>query len=223
MAATCDWNRRVRCCGGISNPSASARVLLAIHYDTVFGPEHCFQQCTRLSDTSLRGPGVADAKGGIVVLRYALQALLKYQIHGEVGWTVVLNPDEELGSPNSSTYLRDLASEFEFGLLFEPALPTGALVSQRKGSGNFTAVVRGRAAHAGRHFEDGRNALAEISRLAAALDALNGLREGTTINIGHITGGGPVNIVPELAVTTKRAGARQCVSQVVRGSNSAAY
>ncbi len=181
-------------------PQSQRRVLLAIHYDTVFGPSHDFQQCQQVSETQLRGPGVADAKGGIVVLRYALQAIIKFALADELGWTVVLNPDEELGSPSSATYFQDLAPEFDFGLLFEPALPSGTLVSQRKGSGNFTVVVHGRSAHAGRHFEEGRNALAEASRLAAALDSLNGLRDGTTINIGHISGGGPVNIVPDLGI-----------------------
>lgn len=181
-------------------PRSQRRVLLAIHYDTVFDADHDFQNCVRVNDDQLRGPGVADAKGGIVVIRYCLQALIKFQLASALGWTVVLNPDEELGSPSSASYFRDIAQDFDFGILFEPALPNGGLVSQRKGSGNFTIVMRGRSAHAGRHFEDGRNAIAELSRLLVALDALNGRRSETTINIGQVTGGGPVNIVPDLAV-----------------------
>jgi glutamate carboxypeptidase len=78
------------------------RVLLAIHYDTVFGPDSEFQKCIRVDDQRLNGPGVADAKGGIVVLRYALQALLKHALVPDLGWTLILNPDEELGSPSSA-------------------------------------------------------------------------------------------------------------------------
>jgi glutamate carboxypeptidase len=181
-------------------PECSRRVLLAIHYDTVFEADSPFQQCERLNANRLRGPGVADAKGGIVVLRFALQALLRYQLAPDLGWTVLLNPDEEIGSPSSAPVFREFAPEFDFGLLFEPALANGGLVSQRKGSGNFTVIVRGRSSHAGRHFEAGRNALAELSRIVAALDGLNGSRAGTTINVGCMKGGGAVNVVPDFGI-----------------------
>lgn len=181
-------------------PQAKRRVLLAIHYDTVFGEQHAFQNCERLSEDRLQGPGVADAKGGIVVMVYALRALCQFDLVGDLGWTLVLNPDEELGSPSSTGELHRIAPEFDFGLLFEPALPSGELVSSRKGSGNFDLVVRGKAAHAGRHFEDGRNALALLSRLLVRLDGLNGQRDGVTLNVGYVHGGGAVNIVPDLAV-----------------------
>ncbi len=180
-------------------PQASRRVLLMIHYDTVFGALHEFQSCEMLSSTLLRGPGVADAKGGIIVLRYALQALLKFGLAAELGWTVLLNPDEEVGSHSSVALMHELAPQFDFGLLFEPALPSGALISHRKGSGNFSITVRGQAAHAGRYFERGRNAIAELSRIVSALDALNGQRVDTTINVGFVSGGGPVNVVPDRA------------------------
>lgn len=181
-------------------PNCKRRVLLAIHYDTVFGPESGFQTCTRIEDDKLGGPGVADAKGGIVVLRYALQALQRFHPSAELGWTVVLNPDEEVGSLSSTEYLQMIAPDFDFGLLFEPALPTGELVGARKGSGNFDIVVRGQSAHAGRHFENGRNAVAILSQLMVDLHALNGQRDGTTINVGYVHGGGAVNVVPDLAV-----------------------
>ena len=148
----------------------------------------------------MQGPGVADAKGGIVVMVYALRALSQLGLAGDLGWTLVLNPDEELGSPSSTEILHRIAPDFDFGLLFEPALPSGELVSSRKGSGNFDLVVRGKAAHAGRHFEDGRNALAMLSRLLVRLDRLNGQRDGVTLNVGYVHGGGAVNMVPDLAV-----------------------
>ncbi len=186
-------------------PKAARRVLLMIHYDTVFGPEHSFQNCERLSPTLLRGPGVADAKGGIIVLRYALQSILRFGLASNLGWTVLLNPDEEIGSLSSAALLKQLAPQYDFALLFEPALPNGNLVSERKGSGNFSITVRGRAAHAGRFFDQGRNAVTALSRVVAAIDGLNGQRPGVTINVGYVAGGGPVNIVPDLAIARLNA------------------
>jgi len=181
-------------------PDSRRRVMLAIHYDTVYGVEHPFQVCHRLNSDKLHGPGVADAKGGIVVLRYALQALLKFSLANECGWTVLLNPDEEVGSPSSASLMQEMAPDFDFGLLFEPCLPGGEFVSQRKGSGNFVLVMRGRSAHAGRDFPQGRNAVAKLCGLLAEIDQLNGVRKDATINVGNVIGGGAVNVVPDLAV-----------------------
>ena len=181
-------------------PTAKRRVLLAIHYDTVFGTEHSFQSCQLIEEDRLNGPGVADAKGGILVIMNALEAYERFNATDDLGWTVVLNPDEEIGSPSSVDYFQRIASDFDFGLLFEPALPTGELVSERKGSGNFDVVVRGKSAHAGRHFEDGRNAIVSLCEALLQLDRLNGTREGLTINVGNFVGGGPVNVVPDTAV-----------------------
>jgi len=84
--------------------------------------------------------------------------------------------------------------------VFEPAFADGALVNQRKGSGNFSAVIRGRAAHAGRDFEQGRSAMFAAAELMAALEQLNRKLPGVTVNVGQIDGGGPTNIVPDLAI-----------------------
>lgn len=181
-------------------PDRPRRVLLAIHYDTVFDANHPFQTCEFLSSDRLTGPGVADAKGGIMVIRSALHALTQFSLASEIGWSVVLNPDEEIGSPSSAEIFRDIAAEFDFGLLFEPAMPGGQLISARKGSGNFDIVVHGKSAHAGRHFDEGRNAVVALSRLLLELDSLNGTRPGLTVNVGSLQGGGPVNVVPNLAV-----------------------
>lgn len=180
-------------------PQAKRRILLAIHYDTVFGPGHSFQRCDWLSKTRLHGPGVADAKGGILVMRTALEAIERFGLGGDCGWTLLLNPDEEIGSPHSTELMARLAQDYSLGLLFEPALPTGELVSTRAGSGNYTVVVRGRAAHVGRHFAEGRNAIALLSWLFSELHNLN-KRPGLTVNVGFVSGGGPVNVVPDLAV-----------------------
>jgi glutamate carboxypeptidase len=167
--------------------------------DTVYGIDDPFQKCVMIDAQTMNGPGVIDAKGGLVVMLYALKALEASPLAGQIGWRVLINPDEELGSPGSSEIIRQQAAKARWGLLFEPSLPTGELASWRKGSGSFTFVVRGRAAHAGRDFHQGRNAVAALARLMVAVDELNTNPE-VTFNVGRVSGGGALNIVPELAV-----------------------
>lgn len=184
----------------VKRPDAPVRVFLGGHMDTVFGQNHPFQVPRRLDDGRLIGPGAADLKGGLVVMLTALEALERSPFAPGIGWEVLINPDEEIGSPGSARLLEACARRNHLGLLYEPALENGLLAGERKGSGNFTVVVRGRAAHAGRHFEQGRNAIVALAEYVRALDALNGRRDGVTINPGKVEGGGPVNIVPDLAI-----------------------
>jgi glutamate carboxypeptidase len=114
-----------------------------------------------------------------------------------MGWTVLINPDEELGSPGSAALFEALAAGHGVGLLFEPALPDGALVGARKGSGNFTAVVSGRSAHAGRDPHLGRNAVHAMAELIVRLNEMNA--GGVSVNVGRVEGGGAVNVVPDRA------------------------
>ncbi len=187
----------VRC-----RPDARKRALLVIHTDTVYGKNSEFQTVKRTGER-LHGPGVADAKGGIAVLLIALEALERFlseELKACFGWEVLLNPDEEIGSPGSSEPLHAAASRNHLGLLFEPSLPDGSLVSQRKGSANFQIVCRGKSAHAGRHFEEGRNAIAAAAEIAVQIHAMNQCWEGTTLNVARINGGGPLNMVPDIGV-----------------------
>ena len=183
----------------IKHPDAEKKVMLCIHCDTVYGIDNDFQKCQMTAGGQLNGPGVADAKGGLIVMLEALKTLEASALSGEIGWEVIVNPDEEVGSPGSASFLRSRAPGCDFGLLFEPALPGGGLVSWRKGTGNFTFVVRGKSAHSGRDFESGRNAIVALARLMDEIDQLN-IEPDVTYNVGRITGGGAVNIVPELAV-----------------------
>lgn len=181
-------------------PEAPMQVLLVGHMDTVYGPEHPFQEPRFISDTILNGPGVADLKGGLVVMLKALEAFERSPYASQLGWQVVLNPDEEIGSISSDPLLQQAAQGKQLGLIYEPALADGSLAGARKGSGNFTIVVTGRSAHAGRNPEDGRNAVVAASELAVALHQLNGQREGVTLNVARIDGGSALNVVPDNAV-----------------------
>lgn len=180
-------------------PELKKRVLLCGHMDTVFPKDHHFQTCQFLDDNTLNGPGVADMKGGILSMLTALQALESHEVAENIGWDVYLSPDEEIGSQSSASVFPQFANH-SLGMIYEPSLPDGEFVGQRKGSGNFSIVVKGRAAHAGRAFYDGRNAIVKLSRIIAELWELNNPDHSTTLNVGTITGGQALNVVPELAI-----------------------
>jgi glutamate carboxypeptidase len=181
-------------------PGAPLQALLVIHYDTVYPPNHAFQSVTNETAT-LRGPGVADAKGGIVVMLNTLLAFERSPHAKNIGWRVLLNPDEEIGSPGSASLLTKAAENAHFALVYEPAPTADTLVTQRKGSGNFSVVFHGRSAHAGREVHKGRNAILAAARFAIDVTAaINAIEGGVTINVGKIDGGGPVNVVPDLAI-----------------------
>ena len=179
---------------------AAIQVVLTGHYDTVYPAETGFRTVCARADGALNGPGIADMKGGISIMLGALEAFETHPLANRVGYRVLLSPDEEIGSPASATLLADIAAGGHIGMTYEPCMPDGALAGARKGSGNFHIVVTGRAAHAGRDFASGRNAVAGAAELAAILHGLNGQREDVTINIGRIDGGGPLNVVPDGAV-----------------------
>ncbi|PHR91038.1 MAG: acetylornithine deacetylase [Robiginitomaculum sp.] len=181
-------------------PEAEVQVVLTGHYDTVFPKDSDFQTTDQIDADTLGGPGVADMKGGILVMLNALLAFEKSKNFEKIGYSVLLSPDEEIGSPGSAPLLAELGRKSHIGLTYEPSLSDGSMAGARKGSGNFTLCIRGRAAHAGREHHLGRNAIVAMARFAVALDGLNGVREGVTFNLAKIDGGGAVNIVPDLAV-----------------------
>ncbi|MGY0399270.1 MAG: hydrolase [Ostreibacterium sp.] len=180
-------------------PNVKKRVLLCGHMDTVFPKEHAFQMCQWLDDNTLNGPGVADMKGGILAMLTALQTLESHHQAKNIGWDVYLSPDEEIGSQSSASIFPQFSGHV-FGMIYEPSLPAGEFVGERKGSGNFSIVVKGRAAHAGRAFYDGRNAIVKMSRIVTDLWQLNNPADSTTLNVGIITGGQALNVVPERAI-----------------------
>ncbi len=180
-------------------PDAPIQVALTGHYDTVFPAAHPFQKPWR-DGALLRGPGTADMKGGIAVMLAALQAFEASPGEKRIGYEVLLSPDEEIGSMASAPLLAALGAKSHIGMTYEPALADGALVDARKGSGNFSLILKGRAAHVGRAFGDGRSAVLAAAEAALALNALNGQRDGVTFNVGAIDGGGAVNVVPDRAV-----------------------
>ncbi|KTD51091.1 hydrolase [Legionella quateirensis] len=182
-------------------PHLKRRILLSGHMDTVYAANNPFQQLTYINDNYVNGPGVADMKGGLIVMLHALSAFEQTDMASELGWDVVINSDEEIGSPASSMLFDELAPNYQAALVYEPAMTaTGTLAKNRKGSGKLTLIATGKAAHAGRSFDEGRNAICYLAEAVTAIHALNGQRDGVTINVGKIAGGEALNVVPDKAV-----------------------
>jgi glutamate carboxypeptidase len=181
-------------------PEAPVQLLLTGHMDTVFGVDHPFQSVGWIEDGAvLGGPGVADMKGGIAVMLAALKAVEESPAAGRIGYEVVINSDEEVGSPGSAGLIAEAARGKRAALTYEPsALPDGTLAGERPGSGNFSFAIHGRSAHAGRNPEEGRNAILAAADLALRLAEAKA--PGLTVNPARIEGGGPNNVVPDLAV-----------------------
>lgn len=177
-------------------PGAERRLLFTGHMDTVYPVDHPFQSLHWRSANELVGPGVADMKGGLAVLLAALAAVEAVGV--AIGYDVLINSDEETGSLSSRRLIERSARGKLAALTYEPALPDGTLAGARGGTGNFSIVVRGRSAHAGRNPEDGRNALVAAAALAVRLSAA--AVPGLTVNPARIDGGGPNNVVPDLAI-----------------------
>jgi glutamate carboxypeptidase len=138
-------------------------------------------------------------KGGLAVMLAALQAFESHPAAKGVGYEVLIVSDEEVGSPSSAHLIAAAAAGKKAALTYEPATsPEGTLAGARPGSGNFSFRVGGRAAHAGRNPEEGRNAIAAAADLALRLEALR--RPGLSVNVARIDGGGPNNVVPDLAI-----------------------
>jgi len=197
-------------------PTAPLQLLFTGHMDTVFGPDHPFQQTRWLEDGVLNGPGVADMKGGLAVMLAALKAIERSKGADRIGYEVIVNSDEEVGSLASAALLTRAAQGKRAAFTYEPAaLADGTLAGARPGSGNFSFVVKGRSAHAGRNPEDGRNALVAASELALRLAMSK--TPGLSVNPAKIDGGGPSNVVPDLAILRVNMRPRTTDDQEIAG------
>lgn len=182
----------------VVRPDAPTQILLTGHMDTVFSETHPFQNLTWLDDNTLNGPGVTDMKGCISLMLSALQAVETSPLAPRIGYEVVINSDEEIGSPGSAALLAQAAKGKLAALTYEPALPDGTLAGARGGSGNWSIIVTGKSAHAGRNPEEGRSALLAAAELALKLEAAIG--PGLKVNPAKIEGGDANNVVPDHAV-----------------------
>lgn len=181
-------------------PKAAQQILLSGHFDTVYGADNPFQRCELVDERTLRGPGVTDMKGGLVVIHAALEAYLSSSPPATLGFEVLLTPDEEIGSFGSAALFTEAAKRHRLGLVFEPARPNGSLVQSRKGTGNFTVTCHGRAGHAAKTPSDARNAIAALAEFLVAAHRIPAEMPGVLLSTGLIRGGSEAtNVVPDFA------------------------
>ncbi len=173
------------------------KILILGHFDTVYDADTTFLSFTREGEY-LRGPGVGDMKGGLVVAQATLEAINSVGRLGEFDWLCVHNADEEVQSPTSRELIEQLAVDRDFCLDFEIGRKTGAVVRSRAGVGRYFISVHGKAAHAGMDHSAGVNAIVGMAKIVEKLASLGDSKRGTTLNVGTIHGGTKRNIVPDL-------------------------
>lgn len=174
------------------------RILLNGHIDTVFPDRDKFQALQVDEDGTLRGPGVADMKGGLVVMLYALKALDAEGRLAGANITVFLNTDEEIGSLGSRYVIENLARKHDVGLVFESS-HNNKMTRSRKGLGQARLKITGRESHAGAAHERGVSANLELAHKVIEIEKLTDYERQVTVNVGVMSGGEKRNTVPGCA------------------------
>ncbi|MGZ6070985.1 MAG: M20/M25/M40 family metallo-hydrolase, partial [Myxococcaceae bacterium] len=181
------------------NPRLAPVALLG-HLDTVF-PPGVFEGY-RVDGGLRRGPGVLDMKGGLVVVAFALRGLAESFPGGLDALPplrIVVVSDEEVGSPEGAGVIRQAIAGSAAALVFESGRAQDAIITRRKGTGAVTAIAHGKAAHAGNHHADGKNAIWALARWIDAAQRLTDYDRGVTVNVGKVSGGQGKNTVPDRA------------------------
>jgi len=172
------------------------RILLLGHHDTVWDVGTLKTMAIREENGRLFGPGVLDMKTGIAQALFAIDALRTVRGKLPRPLTVLSVTDEEVGSESSRKITERVAKDCAAVLVLEPAFGAhGALKTARKGVGNYTVRVTGKAAHAGLDPRKGANAILELSRQLLKIEKFSNAGQGVTVNPGVIRGGTRTNVV----------------------------
>ena len=179
-------------------PGGPGRVMLLGHFDTVWDVGTVARMPLREADGRLYGPGVYDMKASLAIAIHAVRALRALDLPAPrivMLWTT----DEEIGSETSRAAIEAEALDSDAVLVVEPSLPGGGAKTHRKGCGEFTVTARGVSAHAGIDPRKGASAIHELAHQIRALEALQDLERGISLNVGCIDGGTRGNVVAERA------------------------
>lgn len=175
-------------------------IMVIAHMDTVFPNGTASERPFTIKDGRAYGPGVIDMQSSLVSLLYAMKALYEENDDAYKNVTIILNSDEEIGSPTSRELIEEVSKTKDYALVMEPARANGAIVSARRGGGGYTLKVKGKASHSGVAPEDGVSAIEELAYKIIKLENLNDHEHGIAINVGQIHGGAATNMIPDEAV-----------------------
>ncbi|MCR5537544.1 MAG: M20 family metallopeptidase [Succinivibrio sp.] len=168
-------------------------LLLSGHLDTVFERGTAQARPFRLEGQKAYGPGVADMKNGCLQILFALKSLSK-ELLDKLAIVVILNPDEEIGSPYSHAFIDEYAQRSTYALVFESQEQPGLFTAQRKGIAHLDLFMHGVGAHAGFCPELGRSAITAMAHAILSVNAL--ATDSVTVNFGVIKGGLVANAIP---------------------------
>ena len=170
--------------------------LLIGHCDTVWALNTLKTMPIKQNENKLSGPGVYDMKAGLTQILFSLCTIKVLDMNLSVTPVILINTDEEIGSHESTTFIKRLSKIANRAFILEPPLGLqGKLKTARKGIGRFVITVKGRSAHAGLDPEKGVNAIVELSHQIQQLYAMNDFKKGITINVGMVEGGHSANVV----------------------------
>lgn len=175
-------------------PRSTKRILLLGHLDTVWPVGTLHTMPCRVADGRLWGPGTLDMKAGVAMALTAVEMLAEADLlNREI--ILLLNSDEEIGSPVSRPITESLVRECSAVFVLEPAQGL-AYKTARKGTGNWRIDVHGKAAHAGVDFEKGASALRELSHVIETVSGWTNVKRGLTVSVGIAGGGSKTNVIP---------------------------
>jgi glutamate carboxypeptidase len=179
----------------INQDAAGKPVLVAGHLDTVWSTGTLARMPFKVNGEKAHGPGIHDMKAGSFIAFHAVRSILQQKIRTPRPITLLLTPDEEVGSPTSRDVIEREAAGAAYVLIPEPAGPGGAAVTARKGVGRFVMKVRGVGAHSGGAFEHGASAVVELAHQIQRIHAMVDLDAGITLNVAPVWGGTRPNVI----------------------------
>ncbi|WP_036040815.1 M20 family metallopeptidase [Bradyrhizobium yuanmingense] len=174
-------------------------ILVLSHLDTVHPIGFIERLPFKVEGDVAFGPGIYDMKGGAYIAHHAFRALCATGDRSPLGITHLFTSDEEIGSPTSRALIEQEGRKAKYVLVTEPARDGGKIVTGRKGVGRFRVFIKGVPAHAGSRPEDGRSAVRELGNVILALEGMNDVARGVTVNVGVVRGGTRPNVTPEEA------------------------
>jgi glutamate carboxypeptidase len=197
------FGRHFRCEFDLPGPTRKSNdgIILALgHSDTVWPMGTLARMPFRREKGRLWGPGVLDLKSGLVFFIYAIRALREMNLPVRRRVVLQVNADEEVGSESSRPLTEEAGRRAATVLVLEPGTGLeGKLKTARKGVGDYTVTVQGRASHAGVDWEAGASAILELARQIDRIAGFTDLARGVTVNPGVIVGGTRTNVVAERA------------------------